>query len=674
MRGISFVLIFVLSLSLIFSISYAGPDVRVFNIQLFKEDKILNMPINKISFWFEISPGISLGDNNFIEFRYSYSETILERESFITVAINGYPIGSRKIFRKGSFPVSWRVYIPKSRIKSGINEISVMTRHRSIEGLCKDIDNDANWVIIHKDSLLHIETYKDKDYKISYYPYPFLKTLSNNPVDFTLYLPSKPTPEEIGVMLEVTNGLGFRERYKDLYINVSLNDPYKDTEKNQILVGEISKWNILSEDKALKRISEGNGLIYLLPLRDKLQLYISGDKEGLAKAASYINNPKQVSITEKNPVFVTTISEEERNGETKRGIIRLRDLGYDNIILSGTFHQTSSFLISRPRGFSSIGSGSFIELHFRHSKVLEPSKSTINIYINGKPVKNERLTASNAENGTLRVSFPKDELNKKEWFVEIKTYHDIREVDCNKKYEEIAWTKIEGDSLVYLVKGWEDSYPDIEDLWLADERNSIILWLPDNPSSELLSLIGTLSARIGQESGRIIKYDVLIGDNINEESLRGKDIIFIGDIKDKRLDRISNALWIKPEIDSFSIKRNLGFSLDGFNIDALIQVDYSPWDKNMALYSILYRDQTAISKLRRVVGNLEGVKKIYGQVSIITRLGEVVSVSLMKERRTILSILTRRPLIIYIVVFLIAILATLVTIIIARRRMLAREG
>lgn len=674
MRGISLILIFVLSLSLIFSISYAGPDVRAFNIQLFKEDRLLNTPVNSVFFWFDVNPGISLGDNNFIEVKYSYSETLLEKESLITVSINGYPIGSRRIYTTGKQPVSWRVYIPKNRIRVGLNEISLMTRHRSIEGLCKDIDNDANWVVIHKDSLLHIETYKDKDYRISYYPYPFLKSLSNSPSDFTLYLPNNPIPEEIGAMLEVSNGLGIRERYKDLYINVSTDNPYRDIKENQILVGELSKWQLLSEDKALNRVSEGNGLIYLLPLKDKLQLYISGDKEGLSKAISYINNPKQVSVTEKNPVFVTTIPEEEKREGTKEGIIRLRDLGYDNIILSGTFHQVSSFLINRPPGFGSIGNGSFIELHFRHSKVLDPNKSAINIYINGKPVKGERLVASNAENGILRVSFPRDELDKKEWFVEIKVYHNILDVDCNRKYDEIAWTKIDGDSLIYLVKGWGDAYPDLGDLWLADKKSSIVVWLPDNLSSDLLSLIGTLSARIGQESGRIIKYDVLIGDKINEDSLKGKDVLFIGDMRDKRLERISDILWIKPEEDGFSLRRDLGFSLDGFITDALIQVDYSPWDKDRVLYSFLYRDQNGIYKLRKIVGSSESIRKVYGQVSIVTKLGEVISVSLIKERRTILSIFTRMPLIIYIVVFLIAILATLVAILIARKRMLAREG
>lgn len=674
MRGISLILIFVLSLSLIFSISYAGPDVRAFNIQLFKEDRLLNTPVNSVFFWFDVNPGISLGDNNFIEVKYSYSETLLEKESLITVSINGYPIGSRRISTAGKLSVSWRVYIPKNRIRIGFNEISLMTRHRSIEGLCKDIDNDANWVVIHKDSLLHIETYKDKDYRISYYPYPFLKSLSNSPSDFTLYLPNNPIPEEIGAMLEVSNGLGIRERYKDLYINVSTDNPYRDIKENQILVGELSKWQLLSEDKALNRVSEGNGLIYLLPLKDKLQLYISGDKEGLSKAISYINNPKQVSVTEKNPVFVTTIPEEEKREGTKEGIIRLRDLGYDNIILSGTFHQVSSFLINRPPGFGSIGNGSFIELHFRHSKVLDPNKSAINIYINGKPVKGERLVASNAENGILRVSFPRDELDKKEWFVEIKVYHNILDVDCNRKYDEIAWTKIDGDSLIYLVKGWGDAYPDLGDLWLADKKSSIVVWLPDNLSSDLLSLIGTLSARIGQESGRIIKYDVLIGDKINEDSLKGKDVLFIGDMRDKRLERISDILWIKPEEDGFSLRRDLGFSLDGFITDALIQVDYSPWDKDRVLYSFLYRDQNGIYKLRKIVGSSESIRKVYGQVSIVTKLGEVISVSLIKERRTILSIFTRMPLIIYIVVFLIAILATLVAILIARKRMLAREG
>lgn len=661
-------LIFIFIFHLIPNVSYSSIETRGFNIKLFREDKLLNLPVSKASFWFEIKPGLQLGDNNFLEVRYSFSPTIIDRESFITVSINGRPLNSKVISQKEKRPVYWRIAIPKGLIKKGFNELSIITRHRSVEGLCKDIDNDANWVLIHNDSFLHLEILENRTYKISDYPYPFLEYLDREPVNFTFYLPRTFSPEELEALLEVANGLGIRERYKNLYLKVSTEDPYRYNKEKQILIGELPKWSILSEDYTLKDLEEGNGLIYLLPSKDRLQLYISGKKGGLLKAVSYINDPLQTSITEKNPIIVTSISVKEETTAGKEGVIRLRDLGYENIVLSGVFHQSASFLLRLPAGFEGIGNGSFLEFHFSHSKVLEPNKSSITVYINGIPVKSERLDAGNAERGILRFPFPKEELEKREWFIEIKTYHNLAEVDCNKRYDEIAWTKIEGDSLIYLVKEWRGFYPDLRDLWSLKGDRDIVLWLSENPSNEELSLSATLSASLGQALGKIFRWKVFLGDKIDEDYIKDKNLIFIGDMNDKRLKRISDILWVIPQNIGFLVKKDLGFSLDGFITKALFQANSSPWNKDKAMYSIIYKDQDTLNKLRRIIGNTDTRDKIYGQVSVITGLGEIISSILIREKRTVFTIFTRQPLLSYIIVLLIAVLITLVTIIFVRRR------
>ncbi len=661
-------LMFIFIFHLIPNVSYCSLETRGYNIQLFKDDRLLNLPIGKAVFWFEIKSGIQPGDNNFLEIRYSFSPTIIDRESFITASINGRPLSSKSISQKEKRPVYWRISIPKGLIKKGFNEISIITRHRSVEGLCKDIDNDANWVLIHKDSFLHLEILENKIYKISDYPYPFLDYLDKEPINFTFYLPKNFSPEELEAMLEVANGLGIRERYKNLYLKVSTEDPYRYSKESQILVGELSRWNVLSSDSAFKNLKESDGLIYLLSSKDRVQLYISGKREGLSKAVSYINDPLQTSITEKNPIIVTSIPAKEGEEIGKEGLIRLKDLGYKNIVLSGVFHQNASFLLRLPAGFEGIGNGSFIELQFSHSKVLETKKSSITVYINGIPVKSERLDAGNAERGVLRIPFPKEELDKREWFVEIKTYHNLIEVDCNKRYDEIAWTKIEGDSFIYLVKEWRGFYPDLRDIWSFKTDREIVLWLPESPSEEELSLSVTLSATLGQTLGKIFRWKTFLGEKIDEDYLKDKNVIFIGDMEDKRLKRISDILWVVPQEIGFSIKKDLGFSLDGFIIKALLQANSSPWNKDKAMYSVIYKDQDTLSRLKRIVGNSDTRNKIYGQVSVITGLGEIVSSILIREKRALFTIFARQPMLSYLIVLLIAVLITLVTIIFIRKR------
>lgn len=661
-------IIFFISIILIsLSPLYSNTQVKVYNIPILQEDKLLNLPLNNYSYWCYVSPGVEILDNCYLSLYYSFSESLLERDSLLTVFINGIPLKTKKIVDKSSIPANIKIKIPKSLIKVGFNVITISTRQRSIEGLCKDLDNDANWVLLHKSSLLHIET-QDRPFLIRYYPYPFLDLLALNPVNFKFYIPQDFSKDELEALFYLANSIGTIERYKNLSYKVSLDDPYKTNNENQILIGYIDKWEELKRESFFKDIEENDGLIYSKKIKDNLQFYISGKGEGLLKSLGYIANPDQVKLTEKNLVIIKSpYIKKEVLPKERKGVIRLKDLGFNNIIISGAYHQSVSFTVKTPVGFETIQEGSFIELKFSHSPNLDPEKSILTLYIDGTPVKGERLDGKNLEKGILRVNIPKDKLNQKIWNIEIKVYHSLNNADCDKRFDEVAWTRIEGDSLIYLIGGQEKEYPNLRNLWRGDLED-IYIWLPEKPSSYELSLISTILGKIGQNTGNKYSWKVILGDNSETNSLKDRNIIFIGRFNDKRVEKISNKLWVKPEGEKFSFKKDLGLYFDGFNTDAIFQADYSPFAKNGTIYTILYNDESSLLHLNNLLEKTENINKIYGQVSIITKLGMIKSFTFFEKRSTLITLWETRPIVFYLLVFIFVIIITTITLYYSKKK------
>ncbi|MCX7942595.1 MAG: cellulose biosynthesis cyclic di-GMP-binding regulatory protein BcsB [Dictyoglomaceae bacterium] len=639
--------------------------LNVYNIPICKEGVLLNLPLNKYSFWFYIPEGINIIDNCFLNLNYSYSEALIAKSSLITIYLNEYPILSRNIVEPKKNFINLRIKIPISRLKKGFNEITISTRQRSIEGLCEDLDNDANWILLHNTSLLHLET-KDKPYKISYFPYPFIDYLNNkNIFNSVFYLPENFDNDEIEILFYLANNLSIKEGYKNLSYKVSFEDPYGKRGENQILVGKIDKWKFLKNKDFVKGLGEKDGLIYMSS-QDSLRLYISGDKDGIWKAVEYLINEEQIKIVENNPIIIKTIKEKKYEKESKQNIIRFEDLGVKSLALTGAYHQGTSLLVKSPIGFEKIGKGSFIELYFSHSPVLD-EKSTITVYINGKPIKSEGLDGKNVENGRLKVYFPQEELGKKEWIIDIKVYHYLRNAPCDKRFDEVAWTKIDSASLIYFVKNYEEEYPDLRNLFRGS-TDEIIIWLREDLNSYELSALATIIGKIGQNMGQKYKFLILRGDEIDENKISGKLIIFIGKFNDKRIEKIKNSLWIIPSEDKFNFKKELNIYFDGFTTDVILQADYSPFKG--VLYSIFYSGEDSLLRLNNFLNKIENINKINGQITVITKLGNIYSETLAVPKISYRIIYEIKPVILYFLVLLIIIILSIILIIWNRRRTL----
>lgn len=616
-------------LALVWQQEATGQEFKAYNLSLFDKDKLLKSPINRESFWFEIKPGVTLGNNCFINVSYSHSATLINEESLITVMLNNIPLASRRLAQADINQTDWKIPLPIDKTIQGYNEIRIITGQRTIEGICRDVDNDANWLILYDKSFLHLEA-TDVELNLKNFPYPFLNYLSNQPVNCTWYLPKNPGTEEIKTMLQLAGNWGRLERSYNLPIKVKLGEPEKSAE-NQLLIGILSHWPSLLN----KQLTKGIGVLSIdrsPNIKGGKRFLISGtDEEGLFKAQAALNSPELLSQMEGDTFLVKDMPYSQNNKKTlgKPGSYTLSELGYSDIVMGGAFHQRTGLTLKKPAGWY-LGSATEIEAHFRHSTSLDPARSALTVYINGRPLNSVVLNAANAENGVLKVKIPTEELEKSQWLIEFAFYHDIGAVDCSKSYDEVAWSVVESSTTVSFIKGNGEIGPSLlnfPDLKVdTNNGNKATMWLSSEPDEEELTLAAIITAKAAKNNGLSIDWSVITSDSPDEKLLQGSPVIMIVYQNEKeRLAKIRGYIPVWPDGQySYEMAQNLNL-VPSDKGNALIEASLSPWDKSNILYTLIGFDKSFFEKLSLGFAEMNIEKQLNGQLCELLKDGRIVS-------------------------------------------------
>lgn len=195
--------------------------------------------------------------------------------------------------------------------------------------------------------------------------------------------------------------------------------------------------------------SGDTAFLKLLPSLNGYYNLIAGgnDARGVKLAVNALCNNKFVRTLSGNETQFSLPVQAEKLSAKKtlesKGVYTLRDIGYDDDILAaGAFHQEAEIFIPKPSNYD-VEEGSYIELHFRHAKILDRKKSAVTIYVNEVPIRSEVLTAENADGGILKAELPVLPANQQGWRVRFAFYYDLGIIDCSKRYDDVAWSVIE---------------------------------------------------------------------------------------------------------------------------------------------------------------------------------------------------------------------------------------
>jgi hypothetical protein len=589
---------------------------KVYNLKPYPEDQVLALPLNGTAYYFRLGDYHRLQDNNFYDIVYTHSATIQETESTLTVILNDIPLASRKMDLTNEEYVTWRVQLPKRYFKEGFNELKVMTNQRTItDGLCRDIDNPANWLVVSRDSVLHLEAAVPQKKILAYWPYPFIDTLEGSPLRFGISLRDDLLKIGLPAALTLAADLGRHAPQRD-FSAVSFID--------ELNPGQAMSQIDFSSSLKKSDYPAGTGVVSLSQ-SNPVRMLISGkDSAGLQRGVSLLDDAETVSQLA-DTFFATSSGYQSQDVDQykSKGYFTLADFASPGVNVSGAFHQMSTININRPAGWQ-VGDGSYIEFHFRHSAALKPERSMMSVYVNRIPAASVSLNASNQEKGILRIPIPADQLAK-DWQVDIACYHDIGEADCSKRYEEVAWTYVEKSSLVYLATG-NNTKP--ASLRAFPALNSVP-GLPESPltgiisdsaSADIRQLLLTTAIRSGQNAeGRVVWETASLEDIASKETIPKGDLVVIASRQEySQVPELFKGMPIKvDENGKYIIDSDLPIDAGHLQNGFILQAGVSPFDPAATAYLVIIDNQIELAKAVALIAKPELNQQLDGDVAVL---------------------------------------------------------
>ncbi|WPC43606.1 cellulose biosynthesis cyclic di-GMP-binding regulatory protein BcsB [Clostridium sp. JS66] len=620
-----------------------------YDIQIFKDDQKLNLPKNTGSYWFTLPKGFNITDDSYIELHFTFSNTLISTRSNITMLINDFPVETKwtyDIQRETSG--WWNVKLPVSKLKiNGINELKFQSNQRSIEGDCQDIDNPSNWVVFHKDSKLHVTVNKYPDAILSnFYPTYYDNFLNDNMLATDFILPKVVDNNSICGLLKMCSSIGKMYTAKD---NIDYNvfkEGDKTTEKNKVFIGKYSAFSNINNLFNAENIKLSNDEGYLSIKSENNSTYntlVTGENDiGLNKAVDFISNNNLLNQVISNSIKVNSKLSDNKSIQdiNEGGIYKFSDFGYTDINLKGAFHQKVDLSFVQPKGIQNL-KGSYIELKFRHSKVLDSDRSSITVYINGMAVNSAKLTVANAEDGTLKINIPESALSLPEIKVSIECYNYLGKIDCSKDYYDSAWTVINSDSKVCLLKGETSIQPNLQKFPFfytkySSTKEQVAIGMGE-PSNELdLKASSMIATRIGQNTGEVFNWDVLGNDGKLTNEQKKMNMVFLGSYRNAKIpESVKNELTVVPlESGNLDIKKGIDLVPEVLRDKVLFQVVRSPWDTSKRVYVILYDNDANLQLLNSVLNDRNVLSKLDGQVAVLDNNKEIHTIT-VKETKTV---------------------------------------
>jgi hypothetical protein len=475
-----------------------------------------------------------------LEFSHS---PVLEDYSSLAIDWNGTRLASVLLSPDNIDHGMLNIEIPAEQIEAGYNQLKVEFYMGIYDDPCEDPNNPATWATIHSSSFfefLYIPAEIDPD--LNRYPLPLVDSSDWIENQLTIIIPDEPTTAEINALAVLGAKLGQHAAWRTLNIDV-ISDSWQEN------LGEISG-HILHVGRAnrLSRLKSGNFEFIQLE-NDQVVTFQSVDGVPLDTKAGIIW--EQVSRYDAKAVemIVTGLSDEAvllaarglaseevykrlhgqlgvvyevpelpQPAEEIRQIISLEELGFADQTARGTIEQTINFIIPLSMEWQVLTEAT-LDLHFAHSELLHPQRSSLTILVNDSPIASVLLNEENSENGNavfnLSARLLKIGDNKISIVTNIKMrdyYIDPRQ--CIEDYYHEAWVVVYADSSLTLPSGPSSPILNLTDYPFAfigaANLSDTIFVVPDRLSRTIAYSVANVASRLGRSAEGATLYPKVI--------------------------------------------------------------------------------------------------------------------------------------------------------------------
>lgn len=431
----------------------SGADIQ---IHPFLSDKPAHSNSDRWRYFFELPKGVEVPRDGAFTLDYDTSSDLNGIRESMTILFNGQPIDSRVVKPSTTEAWHWVINLPKGYFRPGFNELTVVTRSRTIEGPCLEEDDMRNWVRFRASSTLSFHLEDLSRFPLNCYPYPYINWMNQPAAAVPIVLGQNASDSTISSALNLAASWGRRLIQKPLIIQVTRNP----ISGQAIHLGLRSELDNPKQKKSIEVHESG--------------LWITGfNSSRLDSAVRTLGNPATASQMRGYAAGAIDYVPKPQDAETRLGIASFNELGYSAINLAGIGNQSTTIVLRRPIS-TRLGRGAQLRLRFRHAAVLLKARSMLSVTINNQAVGSVALTPENANEGELVCTVPINLVDSNEWSVMITAHNELGAIDCDKTYEDVAWTTILGASEFELRDGILPSVPYLEGFPYERDKDGLL--------------------------------------------------------------------------------------------------------------------------------------------------------------------------------------------------------
>lgn len=628
---IIFILLPILIIILLSNFVYGEEGNRYIKNYGFNEDIKLKNIIDSYRYYFNINENWNVQEGSFLNLIFSRTDIDTKENSTLTVLLNGEEIYSTLIYNKKILKEELIINLPNEKFNKGSNELQIKTYHRISDNPCEE-ENPGNWIILNKESFVHIKYTKVIDSTdIRDFPYPYVEKEDDNPIKTTILLPSPMETKDIKHSMMMAALLGKRGGNNDIKINMAkIENKASYEETHSIYIGSknniMKDWLIyLTKDELEKSKEEAIIKEISAPYnrKKKLLLILSENDKALEKAINLLSYDTLIDQIKNNTQIVRDDLEFISKERTDKEKIVFEDLGYNSFLLEGLLNQRVFLEVDIPNNWR-LKNGSKIHLNTRYSEFLDFEESGVTIYINGVPIGSKALELSKAQNDGFEIDIPEDMLEYDYFSIEINYYLKLPNDDCLFNNESSSWVSVSNDSYLYFPHDDKkvevlENYP--SPFVIDYQFDDAVFVLPDNPNIKDINRLGNIVGYLGKELEKFDNIEIITASEVNEYI--EKKMIIIGTPQSNNLIKeLNEKLYIKfdSNYEYFLTNEQISF-VDDYSSDlGSIQLIKKNGEENSKLI-ITGTTEEALSRAVEYITRTDLTYKLMGNAMVIDNMG-----------------------------------------------------
>ena len=575
-----------------------------------------------------------LKDSAFIEVFYTTSVISEYDFSTMTVYVNNNPIESFWINDKIPGTKKLTIDLPIKYLNEGFNNVSFVSYHRLTDNICEDDANQANWILLGKETRVHIEYEElpDNDNLLDF-PYPFIKTSRDLPIDFIMMLPDTPRDIDIEASLMFSTYVGKVNRFSNVNYHVksyseapkelnnliwiSSSDAIPSTLKNEFTESDLNR---LKTDALIRKAPS--------PYNEnkKILCIVSDDPDRLIDAVTALTDQVLVDQMDNNTQWFTEDTVISEKVIEESDYIDLKSLGYGNILFQGRKRGSASAFIDIPPTWV-VTDDAKILVKFRYSDILDFEKSSMSIYINNIPVGSKGFNEDFVQDDTIVLPIPEDVRQDQTYEVRFDMSLITVNEDCESaSFDRNLWGFISNETVLYLPHEERDiySFERYPAPFVKNSRmNDLLIVLPDEIDFEAIQYASEILSLVGRDLTSIESLKIAHGSDFTETDY-DNNIIAIGAWTDNAFIRkINSELNIKYAEDLKTFERTDKLELlDGFNDRVgTAQLIYSPFQEGRMIMAITGTSKESIGFVSKYLSDLELFERLIGDTAFVSGSG-----------------------------------------------------